>query len=305
MPGGEKPRDRTDSFSGRGRESRALLREMGREKPEDTEAEDYPALGRGATRGRSRGGGGRQAGGRGEVPRGRSGGGRGGDGDDSGEYVPLQVRLMYDKDGDAVGAVSGSNTEPMGARGRAGLYSGSNAEPMGARGRARLYSPERHRGLPLVRGRAYSRGLLNSSPPVSPRRLLTRNHSYSSRSPIRPSSSRDLGFSSWAAAGLRAPSPPLPCSIMGRRARTVDHAEIRRGLPPGVVVFPSGNMLMTASVNARSRELPNHGDLRYVQFRSDVVPSSIEVNSRVHYTEEQGRQLAADFRILRMTFPVR
>ena len=114
----------------------------------------------------------------------------------------------------------------------------------------------------------------------------------------------------WTEAGLRAPSPPLPCSLMGRKPRTVTETEVRRGLPPGVVVFPSGNMLLTASVGARRRTLPENGcstsgDLRYVEFHKRVIPANVEVILQVSYSEEEAIQLKADFKILRMTFPVR
>ena len=64
-------------------------------------------------------------------------------------------------------------------------------------------------------------------------------------------------------------------------------------------------MLLTASVGARNRQLPDQGDLCYVEFHNRVIPSNIEVLPRVQYTEEEAIQLAADFKILRMTFPVR
>ena len=77
------------------------------------------------------------------------------------------------------------------------------------------------------------------------------------------------------------------------------------GLPPGVVVFPSGNLLLTASVGAQDRSLPDQGELRYAQFGEGVESSKVEAAVKIGYSEELALQLGKDFQILRMTFPVR
>ena len=69
-------------------------------------------------------------------------------------------------------------------------------------------------------------------------------------------------------------------------------------------MFPSGNLLLTASVRARRGWLPDEG-MEFVQFHDDVIPSNIEVIPRLKYTEEELIQLESDFNILRMVFPVR
>ena len=205
-------------------------------------------------------------------------------------------------------------------------------------------SSERGRGRVLVGQRHHSRDSLASlrirprplSPPFSspygPRRGLclspTRSRFPGPRSPREwPSTmpGRSSGF-----RGQYGESPPLLHSLAGRPSRSSRAAsapgfhargsgKVRAGLPPGVVVFPSGNMLATASVAVINKE-----DLRHTEFkitdtndleegkegsspairgRSQVV--KIEVVPRPYFTDEDLIRLEAHFKILRPRFPVR
>ena len=123
--------------------------------------------------------------------------------------------------------------------------------------------------------------------------------SVRSRSPLGPPQD------GWRKKGLRAPSPPLPCSLAGRPPRNVTPQQVRRGLPPGVVVFPSGNMLLTATVGATNRGRCPTTELEYVQFHDGVKTEDIEVLPHLHLTAPRLTELAEEFEVLRMTFPMR
>ena len=109
-------------------------------------------------------------------------------------------------------------------------------------------------------------------------------------------------------------SPPLRQSLDGRpRAKSApssppSSSKARSRLPPGVVKFPSGNLLATASVGVTNRK-----DLRHKEFKWPDTPlarhgarkHSMEVLARPLLSPEDLEAIRGQFKILRMTFPVR
>ena len=75
------------------------------------------------------------------------------------------------------------------------------------------------------------------------------------------------------------------------------------GPPPGVVMFPSGNMLLTES--GVSRNKPWCGSLKYASSPGGVNPSGIHIAGRFGFSQEQIDQLRQEFPWIRMKFPVR
>ena len=71
-----------------------------------------------------------------------------------------------------------------------------------------------------------------------------------------------------------------------------------------MVVFPSGNLLLTETVGSKYRDIPA-GSLDYMRFRDGVRTDQVRVISRVSLLAEELDQLRQDFAVLRMTFPVR
>ena len=160
------------------------------------------------------------------------------------------------------------------------------------------------RGI-LRRGLGATRHITNFTPGVS---LVDKAPGSSVSSPNR----NPLGLGSWRFhAGVRcgrwrSRSPPLPANLIGERAKIVTNQEIRAGLPPGVVIYPSGNLLLTAAAGASSREVPVDPPegLQYVKFHQEVTMNDVKV-IRPRLSEGEIKQLRLDFEKLRMTFPVR
>ena len=80
--------------------------------------------------------------------------------------------------------------------------------------------------------------------------------------------------------------------------------QVRVGLPPGVVVFPSGNMLLTASTGLRFQDIPE-GNLEYLQFKVGADGRTLKVLPRIKLSPRDLDRLRDDFQTLRMVFPVR
>ena len=192
-------------------------------------------------------------------------------------------------------------------RGKSRVFGSRSAAGHGQASPLRLRAP----GSPSAPGNASTVSTGSPSPPLGVGRGCTRMRpayrhyvedsvqSYRSRSPYGSPPG------SWRSKGLRAASPPLPCSLAGRPPRNVTPQQVRRGLPPGVVVFPSGNMLLTASVGATNKDRVPTSQLEYVQFRDDVKAEEVAAVPHIHLTAARLAELAEEFEILRMTFPMR
>ena len=71
-----------------------------------------------------------------------------------------------------------------------------------------------------------------------------------------------------------------------------------------MVIFPSGNLLITTDPKAKYRDIPS-GELHFMRFRSNLSPEMIKVMPKIPLLPEELEQLRQDFMVLRMTFPVR
>ena len=105
-----------------------------------------------------------------------------------------------------------------------------------------------------------------------------------------------------------APSPPLPASKLGYSLqRSVTKEEVLSGqLGHGVVIFPSGNMIITGTGGrwSHARDIPD-GNLEFIPLRAGVDPHSLLANSRHFLRIGQLKFLLEDFEKIRMRFPIR
>ena len=165
--------------------------------------------------------------------------------------------------------------------------------------------PPAETGLSASGGSPHSRSPVGGEGRFS-ERYRARSHardSYGAISRRGESLPRARGVLGLSRAGLQGQSPPLPSSLFGRPPRVGNPEVSREGPPPGVVMFPSGNMLLTES--GVSRNNPWCGSLKYASSPGSVNPSGIHIAGRFGFSQEQIDQLRQEFPWIRMKFPVR
>ena len=83
----------------------------------------------------------------------------------------------------------------------------------------------------------------------------------------------------------------------------VTDVQVKMGLPPGVVVYPTGRMTLTATTGAKF--VPHGNYFECLQFETGPDGDTMRVLERINYTAADLVKLRDAAHTLRMTWPVR